>query len=262
MRIAYCSDLHLEAQSFDRPLGQGDVLIIAGDLCHARALDPLASDGYAAVQRERALRFADAALRSFGQVILVPGNHDHYEGFFDETAGLLARHLGFMVLDDSYVDLGGVSVFGATLWSDFSGRDEDATRRARKGCGEFFFVRRHGPSGPVRFSPHDALTAHETTLANLRTFLAPTGRKIVVTHHAPSPLGLNAAFAELGLDGAYATDLGDLLQETGPEVWIHGHTHVRRTYKVGATDVRVNCLGFVDKDPDARSFRMATFDLR
>ena len=53
MRCHYLSDLHLESQSFDVRLPCGDILIIAGDLCHARRLDPARTDKYSADQRER-----------------------------------------------------------------------------------------------------------------------------------------------------------------------------------------------------------------
>jgi hypothetical protein len=44
MRCHYLSDLHLESQPFQQALSGGDVLIIAGDLCHARCLDPERTD--------------------------------------------------------------------------------------------------------------------------------------------------------------------------------------------------------------------------
>jgi len=59
-------------------LPKGDVLIIAGDLCHARCLDPLLTDKYSADQRGRVQCFIDMALANFGHVLVVPGNHDHY----------------------------------------------------------------------------------------------------------------------------------------------------------------------------------------
>ena len=41
-----------------------------------------------------------------------------------------------------------------------------------------------------------------------------------------------------GLDGAYASDLEAMIQGLrNVPVWVHGHTHVRRLYRVGATDV-------------------------
>jgi Icc-related predicted phosphoesterase len=157
--LHYLSDLHLEAQDFPLPLERGDVLIIAGDLCHARIFEAAPDDGYARVQRERVLRFADRARATYARIILVPGNHDHYEGVIDDTAAIFRRHLpGFLVLDGESADLGGVLIFGATLWSDFEGRSPDAMKRAGKGCGEFFFVKRRvtddtGVSILARFRP-------------------------------------------------------------------------------------------------------------
>ena len=78
MRCHYMSDLHLETQEFRGSLPKGDVLIIAGDLCHARCLDPLLIDKYSTDQRGRVHCFIDIALANFGHVLVVPGNHDHY----------------------------------------------------------------------------------------------------------------------------------------------------------------------------------------
>lgn len=258
MRFHYISDLHLEAQDGPPRLPHGDVLIIAGDLCHARVFEAEAADGYAAAQRDRALRFADAALSSFGQVVLVPGNHDHYDGVIDDTAAIFRRHLpGFVVLDGDRADIGGVPVFGTTLWADFDGRDPDAMKRAGKGCGEFFFVRRRAPDGSLaRFRPPDALAAFDAATDALRAFCAATAgqRPVIVTHHAPSRAGLNPAFTGNGLDGAYASALDDLVATSGAAVWVHGHTHIRRTYRIGLVEVRTNARGFEGKDLSARTF--------
>jgi hypothetical protein len=45
MHWPYLCDRHLESQGFDAKLPKGDVLVIAGDLCHARCLDPERSIG-------------------------------------------------------------------------------------------------------------------------------------------------------------------------------------------------------------------------
>jgi len=88
MRCHYLSDLHLEAQAFDIALPKGDMLIIAGDLCHACCFDPIRTDKYSVAQRQRVQRFIDMALANFAHVLLIAGNHDHYDGVFEDTAGL------------------------------------------------------------------------------------------------------------------------------------------------------------------------------
>lgn len=116
MRCHYLSDLHLETQGFHWQLPKGDVLIVAGDLCHAGCLDPARTDKYSVDQRGRVMGFIDSAVANFAHVLLIAGNHDHYDGVFDETAGLFRRHLpGVTVLDNDCVEIGGVRFFGATL---------------------------------------------------------------------------------------------------------------------------------------------------
>jgi len=256
------SDLHLESQEFPWALPRGDVLIIAGDLCHAACLDPARKDPYAVKQRDRVFRFAEGAVWKFAHVLLIAGNHDHYDGILEATVPTLRRYLpGFTVLDDEAVAIEGVHFFGTTLWSDFEGGDEAAMMRARKGAGEFFFVKtRAGDTDmgkPTKFQPADALRAHKKALDALQQHLARTGgaKTVVISHHAPSRKGLNPLHMGNGLDGAYASDLDEFVAslEQVP-VWVHGHTHIRKTYRIGGTVMRANCRGFEGRDPVARTF--------
>jgi hypothetical protein len=41
---------------------------------------------------------------------------------------------------------------------------------------------------------------------------------------------------------------------SGAAVRIHGHTHIRRKYRVGGVDIHANGRGFAEKDPTARNF--------
>lgn len=268
MRFHYMSDLHLESQAFPWRLPEGDVLILAGDLCHAACLDPTRRDKYAMDQRDRVLRFRDAACANFDQVIAVIGNHEHYDGIFEDTAPLMRTHLeGITLLDNDTIDFGGLSIFGTTLWSDFEGRRPDVVDGLRRRIGEYFFVRTRDPSNDGRvslakFRPEDALHAHDTALAALSAHLSATSTKptIVVSHHAPSLKSLNPEHRGNGLDGAFASALDAMIAscETVP-VWIHGHTHIRKTYRIGKTQLRVNCRGYDGKDASAASFQPATF---
>lgn len=259
MRCDYMSDLHLEAQAFPWKLKGGDVLILAGDICHARCLAPDAADRYAVEQRGRVLAFMREAIARYDHVLQVVGNHDPYEGRIDQTADLFRDHLpGVTVLDDSAVQIGGVSFFGATLWADFDGRDEEAMRLAAKGCGEFFFIKVPDDHGGLRrFRPVDALARFDRSLAALQTHLH-TGtpeKTVVITHHAPSRKSLNPVHMGGGKDGAYASSLDSLVEASGVPFWVHGHTHVIRRYRIGRTTVLANCRGFDGRDPATRDFR-------
>lgn len=269
MRCHYLSDLHLEAQSFDLTLPKGDVLIIAGDLCHARCLDPERRDRYSIEQRDRVFQFVDQAVTNFRHVLLVAGNHEHYDGVFEDTADVLRRYLPYVtVLDDEAVTLDGVRFFGATLWSDLSTQTEAQLTAIRKGMGEYFFVKtRNGAPGKplAKLRPPDTHQAHTQAWKCLKEALAgePTRPTIVVTHHAPSRQGLNPKFSGNCLDAAYASDLDDEIHQFDNVVaWVHGHTHVSRTYSIGQMIVRSNALGFASKGQGAPGFSVkASFDV-
>jgi Icc-related predicted phosphoesterase len=263
MRCHYVSDLHLESQSFTWTLPKGDVLIVAGDLCHARCLDPTRADKYSIDQRVRVMCFVDSALANFRHVLLVAGNHEHYDGIFDNTTLLLRKHLpGVVVLDNECIELEGVQFFGSTLWSNFSGRSLATMNVVRKRMGEYFFVKKRlisadGVELLANFRPEDAADAFEESIAALKRCIAahPSQQTVVITHHAPSRQGLNPSSARNGLEGAYASDLDATIASlANVPVWIHGHTHIRRRYRIGKTAVLANCRGFDGKDLTASSF--------
>jgi len=264
MRCVYMSDLHLEGQDFAWPMPEGDVLILAGDTCHAACLSPARTDPYAARQRDRVLRLVEAAGRNFRHVLAIAGNHEHYDGVFEDTAGIMRAHLpGVRVLDNDSVEIGGVAFFGTTLWSDFEGRSRDAMEAARKGMGEYFFCRSRdrdddGGERLVKLRPVVTLGAHDNALGALRGHLAarqgtPT---VVISHHAPSRKGLNALHMGNGLDGAYASALDQWVAglESVP-VWVHGHTHVVAAYRIGGCQAVANCRGFSGREAGGRGFK-------
>jgi len=259
MRCHYLSDLHLESQDFRWPIPGGDLLILAGDLCHASALDAARTDPYRTKQRDRVRRFVDAATNAFAHVLLIAGNHEHYDGVFEDTAPLLRHHLaGVTVLDDEAVDIGGVRFFGTTLWTDLAGGNEIAAETIRRGMGEYFFAKTRDADGDTlaKLRPAHTLAAHGRALDALKRHATdgamPT---VVISHHAPSLQGLNPHHKGNGLDGAFASDL-DAFVATLPNVpfWIHGHTHIRKRYRIGETTLLANCRGFDGRDLSARKF--------
>lgn len=265
------SDLHLETQDFPWRLPTGEILIIAGDLCHAAYLDPQHREPHAVAHRDRVQRFVASATASFEHVLLIAGNHDHYHGVIEDTVTALRRHLpGVTVLDDEAVDIAGVRFFGTTLWSDFAGHSDADLSRLKRGIGEYFFVKtrtsdRAGPDGLAKLVPQDTLRRHVSALdAMKRVVLSADARPtVVISHHAPSRKGLNPLHAGNGLDGAYASDLDALIASfSNVPVWVHGHTHIKRTYRIGAVTLRANCRGFDTRGATARAFTVdAYFDV-
>lgn len=75
------------------------------------------------------------------------------------------------------------------------------------------------------------IAKHQETKAFLATELRRLrGRNtVVVTHHAPSGQSISPEFKDDPLSGCYASNLEDLIVETQPAVWIHGHVHHKTT---------------------------------
>lgn len=267
MRCHYMSDLHLESQEFRHELPRGDVLIIAGDLCHASALDPARTDPYRVKQRERVLRFVEAATKSFAHVLMVAGNHEHYDGVFEDTVPMLRRHLpGVTILDDECIEIEGARFFGTTLWTDLEGRNDAAMEKIRRGMGEYIFSNTRGSSDRngselFKLRPADTLSAHQRARAELHRLVASASSPwVVISHHAPSLQGLNSQHKGNGLDGAFASDLDALIAALpNTPYWIHGHTHIRKRYQVGSTTLLANCRGFDGKDLSARKFSPSSY---
>jgi hypothetical protein len=177
---------------------------------------------------------------------------------------------GVTVLDNEHVEFDGIRFFGTTLWSNFEERSEASLNAVRRRMGEFFFVKTRridvdGRESLAKYRPEDALAAFDTSWLALKDFVAGQGSKrtVIISHHAPSLQGLNPRHAGNGLDGAYARNLDERITAlSAVPVWVHGHTHIKRTYRIGDTVVHANCRGFENKDASPRSFLVKSyFDL-
>ena len=84
MRIHYMSDVHLEFGALDKPLPEGDVVILAGDITLLVAMDPAKTDASAQRVRAATQRFFGAVTSRFAKVVYLMGNHEHYGFCIDE----------------------------------------------------------------------------------------------------------------------------------------------------------------------------------
>nr|WP_280528913.1 metallophosphoesterase [Aureimonas jatrophae] len=219
-----------------------DVVVVAGD-CAGRLTSSL---------RWLGDRFAGTS------VVYVPGNHDYYrdgrrDGFTMEDeldAGReLADRLGIHLLSDGEARAGGVRFLGATLWTDLrSGFHTDrshAVGEARRGMNDYRLIhRRSSTRRSRRLSPIDTLAYHGRSREFLSHALASDRdvATVVVTHHAPSMRSLPDPTA--ALNQCYASDMDSLVGDWQPDLWIHGHVHVRADYRIGTTRVVCNPSGY------------------
>lgn len=211
MRIRVLSDLHTEVEAWRPPEVDADVVVVAGDV----------SDGAADT--------ADWIARSFPgrETLYVHGNHENYDGVALSRPGserVDRGNAGVRLLDRGCVVLDSVRFLGCTLWSDFAlSRSPAATMaRARDALHEFRAARDHDGTP---FTPERALARHRADRDWLAASLARRhdGPTVVITHHAPHPRSQHERHAGKILSAAYVSDLSDLIERSGPALWIHGH---------------------------------------
>jgi Icc-related predicted phosphoesterase len=136
MKIAVCSDLHLEFKTITLTNDEGaDVLILSGDICVAKDLlevdSPDLKYGHAGKGSEKSRRIHDFFYNccdNFPHVVYVVGNHEHYHGDFKYTISHLKKMLKYLpnlqILDKEVWTLHDeVTFIGGTLWTDMNKED-------------------------------------------------------------------------------------------------------------------------------------------
>ena len=239
MRIWIVSDLHLEFgwPFAETPPDNIDVLVCAGDVLTKGVVPSI----------DWLAKFAPDI-----PVVFIAGNHEHYSAYLQSgiPAGRKAAqgYSNLHFLENDAIEIGEVRFVGGTLWSDFRlfGRNPAVTMSyAQSGMNDFKKIK-FSKTPYSRFKPIHAYAKHVETKNYIAAELRQrAGRKtVVVTHHAPSPRSLAAEFRHDPLSACYASDLEDLMHETGPALWVHGHVHHRNDYVVGHTRIVSNARGY------------------
>jgi DNA repair exonuclease SbcCD nuclease subunit len=242
MRIACGSDFHID-RLFDADLtpkerfaaldafvgrafqGEAEALLLAGDF----KTDILAPSP------ELEHFFALVTAR-FPKVFAVLGNHD--ASFFtdEKTAARKCEALypGVTFLADESAPLGRFRLYGGTFWPGLSeeelkpvARFFDETKEADlKTCAAAMkLAQKHAAEGLKK-----ELAAH------------PDSPFVVLTHFPPSFASYH--LPERANIGAFCLDLVPFIERT-PQIalWVHGHTHTERDYRIGDTRIFCNAHG-------------------
>lgn len=244
MRILVWSDLHVDVASERAPfiipdrLPPRDVHIIAGDVREGPV---------------DAIRWIVAGNLNEVPVIYVTGNHEWYrhkrDTDFEKAVAEAARHKNIHLLQDSHVDIDGVRFVGATLWTDYALYGEpyrwQCYTAAQSGMNDHRLIR-VAKGGYRKWTTKDAWQEHCASRLYIEKMLAQPfdGKRVVVTHHAPSMKSIDhERHAGDILNAAFASDLEALVDKC--DLWVHGHIHTRRDYRIGDGRVICNPRGYV-----------------
>ena len=223
MKIAICSDLHLEfGDIILKNEESADVLILGGDILVAA--DFGRPDPYNVLEtNSKEQRYVDFMKRcsfQFPHVIMVTGNHEHYHGTFEETIPKLRSAFkdidNLHILDNSMVVINDVTFIGGTLWTDMNKEDPLTMLHIKDMMNDFRVVShgtkqrkvplyKKGEDGqyivnektgfyieegfkykeePGRFSPADAVKNHKDMIGYIRLMTeGKDDQKFVVVGH-------------------------------------------------------------------------------
>lgn len=146
MKIAVCSDLHLEFGPIKlKNEDNVDVLILSGDILVENDLEIFDRRqielGFMGRRSTMFHEFFENVCREFPHVLYVMGNHEHYHGDFARTAeGLkrkLAHYTNLHILDREIFELNDTVFIGSTLWTDMNKEDALTLYHMRKMMNDF-----------------------------------------------------------------------------------------------------------------------------
>jgi hypothetical protein len=251
--VSVLSDLHIEFGELRLAKRAADVLLLPGDI-HLWV---------------NAILWADRTAQHLDlPVVIIAGNHEHYknagrhgqnhrdrhvESCIDalrERAAQTAGRVTFLERETAVV--AGVRFIGATLWTDFNLFGDPALAKKAALAGKLTDYNgtidyRHS----VKFTPDHAISEHETA----RRFIAEAcatpfaGSTVIMTHHAPSARSVPEKFASELSSAAYASNLDALVEASGAALWVHGHIHDSKRYRIGRTEVLSNPRGYANEEP-------------
>lgn len=243
-KIALISDLHNELlRETGHPVpdirlnADVDVLVLAGNID---------------IQEQGARYAVKQSQRLDIPVIYVLGNHEFYgtqhrpviEKVLEETHGT-----DVTILDAESVVIADTLFIGATLWTDLelfgSNRKNQVLSHAALNSSDFDNIRLvHKPFSRA-FTPSISCFWHEEDRAFIEAELAKDydGKKVVISHHAPSRECLSSEEQEDLLSACHASHLDWMIDKYQPEAWLYGHTHYPNQLQRGKTTVINNPAG-------------------
>lgn len=239
MKVRLISDLHLEFCEDGNgvpDLGEGNILILGGDILCARHLK---KDGKLI---EVYNSFMYKCVENFDRVLFIPGNHEfygyNYEGTLEVLRTYLNPHVDF--LHDSYVIIDDWVFIGSTFWTNFRDGNPLDMMEASRFMNDYKTIRIG--SNYRKLTPQDVYKFHVSSKNFLERTLEEYEDKNVwvLTHHGPSYQSVHEKYKLNSFNSSYVTDLDDfILSYPQIKVWSHGHTHESFDYKIG--DCRVIC---------------------
>ena len=199
------------------PDDKDTVLIIAGDLGSMNYPTAL-------------VKTVDHIAPRFKHVVYVAGNHEYYGTDLQDGVKEIhdkIKHHDNVIFDNfekipfAYLGDAGSqnNLWMATLWSDYNKRNALSMLWSQDGMTDHNQIKGLDTKSKVR--AEELLLVHDYMVEQLVDGVQLGD--VVVTHHAPSFLSVPEEYRGDKLNGSFASELSDLIQDLMPALWVHGH---------------------------------------
>lgn len=232
MKFKLLSDLHLEFYKdnlWEPEVYEDDLnttLILAGDINVGA----------------NAQKWITKMTKRFKHVIYVLGNHEFYNLEYNDVIAFwrdvdIADN--FIFLEDGWVLIDDVYIFGATMWTEALGSN---ARFGQRMMSDYRVIRYNGR----KLTVGDTNNIFIGTKVLLEDFLIKMKgkKKVVVTHHLPHDKCVAERFKGSNLNDFFRTDLDHIFEQHDINVWCHGHTHDPVDIEVHGTRILCNPRGY------------------
>ena len=270
MKLAICSDLHLEFGDIILRNEGADVLILGGDIMTAQELHDFKADDVKfadeLTRRATAERYRDFLARcssEFPHVIYIAGNHEFYHGKYPDAYNYLEEECkafnNVYFLEQRSKQICDVTFIGSTLWTDMNDSDRNTLLIVQEMMNDYRIIR-NSDRNYARLTPLDTVARHKNTLKFIKSVVDsnPNKKYVVIGHHAPSKKSIKPRYEEdVEVNGAYSSNLEDFIS-TRPQIvlWTHGHMHSYHDYMVGNTRIVCNPRGYIGYESQAEKFTL------
>ena len=280
MKLAVCSDLHLEFGDIDITNDENaDVLILSGDIMNAQDLHDHTEEKLKNViqvdslgrRQHSAQRYRDFLKHcsmEFPHVVYIAGNHEFYHGKFPGSLQVLrnecAKFPNVYFMENDTKTIGGVTFIGCTLWTDMN-RGDPITLQSVADIMNDYKIIRNNEKGYTKLRPAQTAQVHAESMEYIRTVMEGKfdEKFVVVSHMAPSTQSIHPKYkSDLSMNGAFASDLSDfILDHPQIKLWTHGHTHDVFDYEIGSTRIVCNPRGYFQYEKRAFDFKLMFIDV-
>ena len=251
MLIRVASDIHLEfikrwckgmtAFSVVLPEDPSDkfaTLILAGDILVATGADS------SIMTYEAEWEYITSR---FKYVIYINGNHDHYGGTFfrniERQKKASEKYSNLFFLEKDRIILDGQGFIGTTLWTNIPPQYYMPIQR---GMSDYSCIKQDKLGDDYYICVEDTNKAFAENKKYLEEHIQQDD--IVITHHSPSFKSVHKKYVGDYFNYGYHNDLDNIVLDTKPKLWVHGHTHETMDYMIGDTRVICNPRGYESYD--------------